>query len=44
MSEPRSLSPNTVFWQRLVNWSVWGLFALLLTWIFVSITAGVFGW
>jgi hypothetical protein len=43
MSESRTPS-STLFWQRLVSWSVWGLFSLLLVWIVVSVTAGVFGW
>jgi hypothetical protein len=44
MSEPRALSPSTLFWQRLITWGVWGLFALLVGWIVASVTAGAFGW
>ncbi len=43
MSETRNLSPSTLFWQRLVSWTVWGLFAALLMWVVVSVTVGVFG-
>lgn len=38
-----SRGSSTIFWQRLVTWSVWGAFALLVGWIVVSVTAGVFG-
>jgi len=42
MSDSRNLSSTTLFWQRLVSWTVWGLFALLLVWIVISVTVGVF--
>jgi hypothetical protein len=44
MSETRNLNPSTLFWQRLVSRTVLGLFFLLLMWIVVSVTVGVFGW
>jgi len=43
MSESRNLPSSTLFWQRLVSRTVLGLFGLLLLWIVVSVTVGVFG-
>ena len=44
MSVKRTLPSSTLFWQRLISGTVWGLFTLLLLWVVVSVTASVFGW
>ena len=43
MSEGRHLPSSTLFWQRLVSWTVWGAFTLLLVWIVVSVSVEVLG-